>query len=122
MRWPVYLATRVQATQAEGTGIVETLARFQRMRADVQPVGALTFRDGVQMEVGFTHRIFLRWLASLQSTEVIFRQTNLRDGTPRAERFRVRRWKELAGRKRFALAEVELEGYVNADGTYDADE
>ena len=119
LRWPIYIAERRQVPEYADTGIIETYRALQRLRADVQPVGSLTFRDGVQTDRGFTHRIFVRWLSGLQVTEVIFRETIERNGALRTERFRVWRWKELAGRKRFGLAECELEGYVNADGTYD---
>ena len=120
LRWTVMLATRAQAADPNGTGILETLQHLQRVKADVQPTGALTFRLGVQEDSGFTHRVFVRWVSGLRVNEVIFRTTREADGTQRTERFRVWRWKELAGRNRFALAEVTLEGYVNPDGTYDA--
>jgi len=123
LRWPVYLATRQQAAQVAGTGIDETFRDLQRVMADVQPVGALTFwgvadsaggpaggNGGLmQTDAPFTHRIFVRWLDSLDQTQVVFRATQRRDGSTRTERFRVRRIKELGGRKRFVLIEAQLE-------------
>ena len=120
LRWPVLLATRQQVPMLGGTGILEAFDRLQRVHADIQPVGAITLRLGAQEDWGLTHRVFVRWLSGLRVNELIFRITIERDGVQRTERFRVLRWKEIAGRKRFGLAEVSLEGYVNGDGTYDA--
>ena len=43
LRWPVYIATRAQLAQVDDTGIDELLCDMQLVKADIQPVGALTF-------------------------------------------------------------------------------
>jgi head-tail adaptor len=111
LRWPVYLANRDQIAQATGTGIDEVPTDAIRVHADVQAVGALTFWSGMQTDTPITHRIFIRWIDAIPNTAVVLRQTLRRDNSIRTERFRVRRWKECGGRKRFAMLEVELEGY-----------
>ncbi len=117
LRWRVLLVTRAQAPQflnvdpGAATGIDETLTLPQPVQADVQPVGALTFwgGNGEQIETGITHRIFLRWIDYVANADAVLRTTKRRDGTLRTETFRVRRVKEICGRKRFAILEVELE-------------
>lgn len=110
LRWPVYLANRLQVAQSDG-GIDEVPADWILVRADVQAAGALTFWSGMQVDAPITHRIFIRWIDAIPNVAVVIRKTLRRDGTARTERFRVRRWKELGGRKRFTLLECELEGY-----------
>ncbi len=112
LRWPVYIVTRVELPDPDGPGIMERLTEFQKVRADVQPVGALTFwATGAfeQTDVGVTHRIFLRWLDYLAQGQLVIRTTRLPNGQLRGEQFRVRRVKELGGRKRFTCLECELE-------------
>ena len=109
LRWPVTLVTRVQTPDAGGTGIIETPAAAVTVHADIQPVGAITFWGAEQTDNPVTHRIFMRWHDYLDQTRAIYRTTSRPDGTSRTEVFRVRRIKEIGGRKRFALAECELE-------------
>ena len=112
LRWRVLLATREQAMQInDGVGIDELLRDLQPVQADVQPVGALTFwgAAGEQTDGPFTHRVFCRWLDSVPNTAVVLRRTFRRDGTIRTELFRVRRIREVTGRKRFVILETELE-------------
>ena len=112
LRWTVVLATREQVVQMNGgVGIDELLQDMQAVKADVQPVGALTFWGlaGEQIDGPITHRIFLRWVDSLTNDQVVIRRTRRRDETWRTELFRVRRIREVAGRKRFVILEVELE-------------
>lgn len=114
LRWPVQLVSREQAAQAGGTGVTETLVPLQTVQADIQPVGALTFwgaAGGVseQIDSPITHRIFMRWQDSLPNTVAVQRQSLRPDGTTRTEIFRVRRIREIAGRKRFVIVECEEE-------------
>lgn len=111
LRWPVYIATRAQVAQQDDTGIDEILRDQQPVKADIQPVGALTFwgHGGEQIDGPITHRIFIRWLEYLRNDQVVLRRTMMRDGRSRFERFRVRRVREIGGRKRFVILEVELE-------------
>ena len=112
LRWPVYIVTRKQWAETGGTGILECLTDYQMVRADVQPVGALTFwATGAfeQTDTGVTHRIFVRWVNYLDQTQAVIRTTRLPSGELRSEIFRVRRVKELGGRKRFACLECEME-------------
>ena len=114
LRWPLTIVTRQQAQQAAGTGITETAILPQLVHGDVQAVGALTFWGpaGEQIDGPITHRIILRWLDYIGNGDAVLRTTRRRDGSMRTETFRVRRVKEIAGRKRFVLLEVELEAAV----------
>lgn len=135
LRWRVTLAERVQTPQIApgpttatliGTGITETLAGSDDLEAvgvpentvgitvhaDVQAVGGLTFWGAEQTDTPITHRIFMRWHDYLGQTKVVVRDTLRPDGTTRREIFRVRRIKELGGRKRFVMIEAELENYA----------
>jgi head-tail adaptor len=109
LRWPVVIATRQQAADPASPGILETLAKLMTVHADIQPIGAMTFFAGVQVDTPVTHRITLRWLDWVDTTCVIFRTTTRLDLTTRVERFRVRRLAEIAGRKRFIQLDCELE-------------
>ena len=111
LRWTVLLATREQYAQINSTGIDEVLEDLQPVKADVQPVGALTFWGvaGEQVDGPITHRIFIRWLDYLDNKHVAIRRTLRKDETWRTETFRVRRVREICGRKRFVILEVELE-------------
>ncbi|WP_040508313.1 phage head completion protein [Gluconobacter morbifer] len=116
LRWPLLLATRQQVAQAldEGTGIIETLGNVQKVRGDVQPVGALSFwaaAGGIEQVDGapITHRIFIRWLDAVTNADAIIRQTKRVDQSIRMEIFRIRRMREIAGRKRFVILECQLE-------------
>ncbi len=113
LRWPIVIARRRQTPDPAGAGIVEILEHIQPWRADVQSVGALTFWGAAggdeQIDTPVTHRIRMRWLNYLDNTLVILRQTKLLDKTVRMEIFRIRRIKELNGRKRFVEIECELE-------------
>ena len=110
LRWLVVLTKRVQEFEAAGPGVTETATECVRVHADIQAVGALTFwASGEQTDTPITHRIFLRWHDYLEQTETVVRTTFRPNGTPRTEVFRVRRIKELGGRKRFVLIEAELE-------------
>ncbi|HSS23995.1 MAG TPA: hypothetical protein VLL82_06245, partial [Mycobacterium sp.] len=61
-----------------------------------------------------------RWLDYIENTFVIMRSTmRPTDGTLRTELFRVRRVKEIAGRKRFCEFEVELERVKTTEGDSD---
>jgi hypothetical protein len=51
----------------------------------------------------------MRWTDYVDLTHAIERVTSRADGTQRVETFRVRRMYELAGRKRFAVFECQLE-------------
>ena len=111
LRWPVTLASREQAANAQG-GITETLTGSVTVYADIQAVGALTFwATGAyeQTDTPITHRIFMRWHDYLDQTKAVIRETARPDGTTRTEVFRVRRIKELGGRKRFVVIEAQLE-------------
>ena len=115
LRWPVELVTRQQLADPNGTGIIETPVLPQRMHADIQFVAAETFYGsaGEQIDTPFTHRIFIRWVDYLNQAEAVIRRTLRRDGTERVETYRVRRVKELGGRKRYVLLEVEEEKSVD---------
>lgn len=113
LRWPVQIVQRTQAGDPNTTGVLETSVPVRTVRADVQPVGALTFwgtaGGSEQVDTPVTHRIYMRWQNSLPNACAITRSTLLDDGTTRTEVFRVRRIKEIDGRKRFVIVECEEE-------------
>ncbi len=109
LRWCVVIATREQAADPNSAGILETIAMTQTVRADVQPIGALTFYAAEQVETPVTHRIVIRWLDWVDATHVIFRTTKRPDGSLMIERFRVRRVMSIDGRQRFLRMDCELE-------------
>jgi len=114
LKWPVLIARRDQLPEAAGVGILELFPTMQQVRADVQPVGTAAFWGSMQVDSGITHRIYMRWFDAISNEHVIFRTTKVNSSTTklpvlRWERFRIRRWKELGGRKRFVCVEVELE-------------
>jgi Phage head-tail joining protein len=109
LRWLVVIATREQAADPDSAGILETIAKRQTVRADVQPIGPMTFYAAEQVDTPLTHKITCRWLDWLDTTCVVFRSTRRADGTERIERFRVRRMAEIDGRKRFVRLDCELE-------------
>lgn len=110
LRWPVLIARRNQMPDQAGTGIVTSFDGMAKVRADVQAVGAMTYWGTMQTDSpAVTHRIFMRWTDAIPNTHAIFRTTRRNDGSLRWEQFRVRRWKELGGRKRFVAIECELE-------------
>ena len=110
LRWRVLLATRQQLAQISGTGIDDRLLDLQPVWADIQPVSGSVFYGSAQVDTPVTHRITLRWLADLTQATVIVRQTMLPSGQVRTEVYRIRRIKEMGGRKRFIEVEAELEG------------
>jgi hypothetical protein len=112
LRWPVTLYERQQAPGPDGA-ISEHLMPLARVHADIQPTYPGTFYLSAQIETPVSHLIRMRWHDYLPLTNVIIRATKRPgDDTLRGEIFRVRRLKELAGRKRFAEVEAELERVV----------
>lgn len=118
LRWPVSLCERRQAPGPEGA-ISESLVLLARVHADIQATYPGTFYLSAQIETPVSHLIRLRWCDYLPLTHVIIRATRRpNDDTLRGEIFRVRRLKEVGGRKRFAEVEAELERVVTmADET-----
>ena len=114
LRWPVMIAQRGQAADPNSPGIVETFRDVQEVRADIQPVEAMTYYAGMQVDVRATHIVTVRFIDWLDTTHVVFRRTMRPDDTVREEMFRIHRVRELDGRKRFVALETELE--QRADG------
>lgn len=109
LRWAVTIAQRVQTASTTTTGITEGYTAIAYVRADIQPIGAMTFYAGEQVDTPVTHRVRLRWLDWLDTTYVLQRQMHRLDGSVRTELFRIRRVKEVDGRRRFIELECELE-------------
>jgi hypothetical protein len=109
LRWVVQLYMRTQVPAASG-GLSESLVLIASTHGDVQPSWASTFNDSKAIDQPISHIICTRWVDYIENTSVIFRST-LRpaDNTFRTELFRVRRVKEVGGRKRFSAIECELE-------------
>ena len=109
LRWQVVIATREQYPDPDSPGIIERLADERTVRADIQPIGAMTFYAAEQVDTPLTHRIVIRWLDWVDATHVVFRVTKRPDGSAMIERFRVRRVMPLDGRQRFLRMDCELE-------------
>lgn len=110
LRWPVVIARRVQtADGAGGSSLGESLTDVMQVRADIQPIGPMTFLAGQQTDRPITHRVRLRWLDWIDETYVLVRRTLRADSSLRTEVFRIRRVKEVGGRKRFIEIEAEQE-------------
>ena len=109
LRWQVVIATREQYPDPDSPGIVERLADEQTVRADIQPIGAMTFYAAEQVDTPLTHRIVIRWLDWVDATHVVFRVTKRPDASSMIERFRVRRVMPIDGRQRFLRMDCELE-------------
>ena len=109
LRWRVTIATREQEPDPDSPGIVERLAKLQTVRADIQPIGTMTFYAAEQVDTPLTHKIVIRWLDWVDTTHVIFRVTKRPDGSDMIERFRVRRVMPIDGRQRFLRMDCELE-------------
>lgn len=147
LRWRVTLYRRDQAPDP-GLGIKETLVPIATVQADIQPTYPSTFYNAVAVDTPVSHLIRTRWQDYIENTHVIMRST-LRPSDPtqtiwddgatrwddgetvwdgasnatgpeRTELFRVRRIKEIAGRKRFVEFECELERAHTTYGDSDA--
>ena len=109
LRWRVVIATREQVADPDSPGFLETLAQMQTVRADIQPIGALTFYAAEQVETPVTHRIVIRWLDWIDTTYVVIRVSKRPDQSNTTEVFRVRRTMPIDGRQRFLRMDCELE-------------
>lgn len=109
LRWRVTLYRRDQAP-ASDLALQETLVRIATTYADIQPSYMVTFYQSTQVDTPITHLINIRWQDYPSEIDVVTRVTHRPpDGTLRGELFRVRRSKEVGGRKRFIQMECELE-------------
>jgi head-tail adaptor len=109
LRWRVALYRRDQAP-ASDLAIEETLVLLAHTYADIQPTYASTFYQSTQVDTPITHMITVRWRDYPTTIEVVARVTERpTDGSLRGELFRVRRAKEVGGRKRFIQMECEIE-------------
>ncbi len=109
LRWLVTLVQRVQVPNEDG-GTSYIFENPINIHADIQPFGAATFWGATQVE-NVSHRIRIRWQQYLDQTFCIIRNIDTPDGGTRTEIFRIRRIKELGGRKRFVELECQLEGF-----------
>ena len=121
LRWFVTLYSREQRP-GRNTAISESLRPRARVHADIQPAYPSTFYLAAQTERPISHLIRLRWQDYVETTEVVIRTTiRPNDNTKRSELFRVRRVKEVGGRKRFAELECELERHATTIGDSDTE-
>lgn len=121
LRWLVTLYRRDQGP-GPGGAISEALTPIANVHADVQPTYPSTFYLSAQIDTPVTHLVRLRWQDYVETTHVIARSTwRPSDGTIRTELFRVRRIKEIGGRKRFVELECELERVATTEGDSDAE-
>ena len=108
LRWVVTLCRRDQAP-ADDLALQETLVPIATVHADIQPTYASTFYQTTQVDTPVTHMINVRFQDYPATIDVVVRNTRRPDGSQRVELFRVRRTKEVGGRKRFLQMECELE-------------
>jgi head-tail adaptor len=108
LRWLVTLYRRDQ-TPADDLALQERLVPIATVHADIQPTYASTFYQSTQVDLPVTHMINIRWQDYPETIDVVIRSTDRPVGGLRTELFRVRRTKEIAGRKRFLQMECELE-------------
>ena len=108
LRWLVSLYRRDQAP-ADDMALQENLVLIADVHADIQPTYASTFYQSTQVDTPITHMINVRWFDYPATIDVVIRSTQRPDGTQRTELYRVRRTKEVGGRKRFIQMECELE-------------
>jgi len=109
LRWLVTLYRRDQAP-ADDLALTENLVPLATVHADIQPTYASTFYQSTKGDTPVTHMICIRWQDYPATIDVVVRSTKRPDDqTIRSELFRVRRTKEIAGRKRFLQMECELE-------------
>jgi head-tail adaptor len=109
LRWLVTLYRRDQAPAAD-LALVEDLVRIASVHADIQPTYSSTFYQSTQVDTPITHMINIRWQDYPPTIDVVTRVTERApDGSLRGELFRVRRSKEVGGRKRFLQMECEIE-------------
>lgn len=121
LRWQVKLFRRDQAPGANSR-IQESWHRLALVRADIQPTYPTTYYASAQIDTPITHLIRVRWADYVQNIHIITRTTRRpNDETYRAECFRLRRVKEVGGRKRFCELECELESVKTATSDTDAE-
>lgn len=121
LRWRVTLYRRDQSPGPNGA-ISEDLVPIATVQADIQPTYPSTFYNSAAIDTPISHLIRTRWGDYVENVHVIMRTTTRpTDGTQRTELFRVRRTKEVAGRKRFTEFEAELERVHTTEGDTDAE-
>ena len=121
LRWLVTLYQRLQAP-GPNSAISETFVPLATVHADVQPTYPTTHYASAQVDTPITHLIRLRWVDYVENVVVVIRSsTRPSDLTTRTELFRVRRVKEVGGRKRFCELECELESVKTTEGDSDAE-
>jgi head-tail adaptor len=121
LRWRVTLYRRHQGP-GPNSGISDTFVPICAVHADVQPTYPSTFYNSAAIDTPVSHLIRMRWQDYVENTHIIMRSTDRpTDGTMRTELFRVRRLKEIAGRKRFAEFECELERSLTTTDDSDAE-
>ena len=108
LRYPVLLARRDQVPDSD-TGITETLANMITVRAKIEDAYPQTYYAAAQTDRPFTHMVWLRFIGWLDTTYVIIRKSFLPDLSWRYDVLRIRRVKELNGRKRFLVLECQQE-------------
>jgi hypothetical protein len=121
LRWLVTLYRRDQAP-GPNNAISEYLVPLATVNADIQPTRPTTYYGSAQVDTPVTHLIRCRWTDYIENIHVIVRSTRrASDYSVRSELFRVRRVKEITGRKRFCELECELERVLTTEGATDAE-
>ena len=108
LKWLVSIAQR-RNEPTDGGGLSDEYVDVLSVHADIEPMGPMTFRLGVQTDTPATHIVTIRWLDWVDTNNVILRKTKRPNDTIRSELFRIRRVMENDGRKRFLTLECEQE-------------
>ena len=108
LRWRVILATRAQVPTPDG-GLAEPWRDLMAVHAHIEALRPTAYWDSQQTDTPVSHMIRIRWVNVLDNTQVIKRVSLLPNGQARTEIYRVRRYKEVNGRKRFVDIEAQLE-------------
>ncbi len=108
-RWFVELATRLDVADPNGPGLIPTYINAVWVWAAIEPIGLMTYYQGIQTDVPITHKIIIRWRANVNLFDCIVRNAVGPDGDSIQEIYMIKRSSDWQGRKRFLQIEARLE-------------
>lgn len=109
LRYPVVLCRREQQPDPNSSGSVDVLANQRPAMAAIEPVGTITYLNGVQLGQEITHRITMRWRSDINVDDIIVHAPQLSNASTRSEVYKIRRWMDKDGRKRFVQIDAVIE-------------
>lgn len=114
-RWVCLLSTRQIIPPLDPTDSLPDqtlLTNTRQVYANILPVGSAAYINGVQTSFDYTHRIIIRWCADMDLFSIITRNMTMPNGSTVVETFKILRYMENDGRKRFLILETVLEKRV----------